>query len=240
VRARLRALVAIALLVGAALPFALADNCGQRIRRFGTLNNAPREVLEDCMRTGWAQAVATGVVASVAGAAIASGLSRTMEEGEDGRDEEEEEEFRSNLFQIRLRSSVAVSAFYSRMSFEIEMWDGVQWSGRRTITMSTWGSIGKTLKGEWLSSSGVWNQFSTPSTMTIQEFDGVRGAVTMGPGITFLSRKLAAGGSGNVTFQLPTGEGLLDVNNVYAPFDTDSNGLSLGAMSHISGRWRVE
>jgi hypothetical protein len=218
---------------------ALADNCGQRIRRFGTLNNAPQEVLEDCMRTGWAQAIATGVVASVAGAAIASGLSRTMgEEGEE--EEEEEEEFRSNLFRLRLRSSVALSALYSRMSFEIEMWDGVQWSGRRTISLSTWGSIGKTLKGEWLSPSGVWNRFSTPSTMTIQAFDGVRGAVTMGPGVTALSRAVAAGGSGNVTFQLPTGEGLLDVNNVYAPFDTDSNGVSLGLWSHISGRWKVE
>jgi hypothetical protein len=55
-----------------------ADDCGRYLRQGKPLIEAPVMVIEDCMRTGSAQAIATGVVAGIAGAAIAQAVARVL------------------------------------------------------------------------------------------------------------------------------------------------------------------
>lgn len=53
---------------------ALADDCGQRILKFNELLQLPGAVLEDCMRTGYVQAIVTAILGSIGGLWIARSL----------------------------------------------------------------------------------------------------------------------------------------------------------------------
>jgi hypothetical protein len=57
---------------------AAADDCGRYLRAGKPLIEAPMTVIEDCMRTGSAQAIATGIVAGIAGAVIAQAVARVL------------------------------------------------------------------------------------------------------------------------------------------------------------------
>ena len=57
---------------------ASADDCGRYLKNPITLLTAPRSVLEDCARTPYAQAILTGIAASVAGGLIAAALGNAL------------------------------------------------------------------------------------------------------------------------------------------------------------------
>ena len=55
-----------------------ADDCGRYLQNPASLVITPKVLVEDCMRTGYSQALATGIVSGIAGGAIANALVRAL------------------------------------------------------------------------------------------------------------------------------------------------------------------
>ena len=66
--------------VSVAVP-ASAGNCFDSASSPANWVNAPKYVLEDCMRTGYAQAILTGIIGFLVGSAIAGAVARTLAGG---------------------------------------------------------------------------------------------------------------------------------------------------------------
>jgi hypothetical protein len=73
--------VGVALLAFCVIGFAMpahADDCVRYIQSAGNLATIPKAVFEDCMRTGYAQAILTALAGMVGGALIGQAVARTL------------------------------------------------------------------------------------------------------------------------------------------------------------------
>lgn len=55
-----------------------ADDCGRYLQNPASLVVNPRTLVEDCMRTGYGQAIATGLAAGIGGGAVANAVARRL------------------------------------------------------------------------------------------------------------------------------------------------------------------
>jgi hypothetical protein len=63
---------------------AQANDCIDYVKNVKNFVGVPKGLIEDCMRTGWVQAAATGVVALAGGSAIALGISKALKGAQNG------------------------------------------------------------------------------------------------------------------------------------------------------------
>jgi len=63
------------------VPVAYADDCGRYLQNPTNLLKVPQSLIEDCMRTGYSQAIITAIVASIAGGAVAAAVAKALAKG---------------------------------------------------------------------------------------------------------------------------------------------------------------
>ena len=62
----------------ALIDVAFANDCAEYVKKVGNLVGIPKGLMEDCMRTGYVQAITTAIISSIAGTAIAGGATKAL------------------------------------------------------------------------------------------------------------------------------------------------------------------
>jgi hypothetical protein len=221
------------------VPVASGHNCAQTIQGLTDPRNVPQSLIEDCMRTGYAQAILTALVGAVAGGAIArragQALSEAAQQTEKEKEEEEEKKkHRTNYFRLRVHRGGDVGGAMGVGFFTviIEEWDGQQWGRARYLTYKGVALPYLGTRASVTSASSDWKEFTTAEPMTAGEFAGA-GSVTYWPGISIGSWGANAG----VTLNFATHTG----KKVQVSVESSGAGLGVTALSHFwIGYWTVK
>ena len=224
---------------------ALADDCGRYLQNPANLVTMPQTVVEDCMRTGYAQAIITAITALIAAGLISKAagqalIDATKEEAEkqeqEAKQKEEEKNRKSTNFRVRVHRGFDVGTAVGGgfLTVIMEEWDGSGWSNRTYLTYRglAFPYVGVSIAGKSggaTSSSVGWNEFSTAVPMKAGDFVGA-GSVTFWPGIALGTFSPNAG----ITLNFATFSG----QKVRVHVESDGAGLGATLVSHFwMGGW---
>jgi uncharacterized membrane protein len=221
--------------------FASADDCARYVQKPTNLLTIPRGLIEDCMRTGYAQAIATAITASIAGGLISHAVGQALRQAaqqaqkeEQEEKEREQEKKKTNYFRVRVHRGGDVGGAIGAgfITVIIEEWDGQSWGGSKYLTYKGIAFPYVGTRASVTSASSDWKEFSTPEPMTADEFAGA-GSVTYWPGISFGPWGTNAG----VTLNFAT----LTGKKVQVHVDSSGAGLGFTFCSHFwLGYWTTK
>lgn len=182
------------------------------------------------MRTGQAQAWTTGVIASIAGAAVAGAASRALQQDNETQSQQEIQEPRSTKFRIRMDASaegeVVIGLQWIR--FVIQIWDDSTGTWGRTRKAHFVGFTGGIGAGVGLtSSSRKWSTFHTQRYTALHEIKGNAALFNYPGGDVTMGGTLALGGGFNLS---------VDTENEILNMDVDNTARGLHVSANITGR----